>query len=72
MSKPHFPTDYDEFAPTYAWARSAVSWVVAPLSQLATRLASQSVVIEIGCSTGNYIGALDCDVTISGPAGSQK
>ena len=58
MSKPNLPTDYDEFAPTYAWARSAVSWVVAPLSQLATRLASQSVVIEIGCGTGNYIRAL--------------
>jgi len=58
MSKPHFPTDYDAFAPTYAWTRSAAPWVVAPLAQVLTGLAPHAVVIDIGCGTGNYIRAL--------------
>ncbi len=54
----HFPTDYDEFAPTYAWTRSAVPWVVAPLAQLLTALAPRAVVLDVGCGTGNYLRAL--------------
>ena len=58
MSRQHFPTDYDEFAPTYAWTRSAVPWVVAPLAQLLTALAPRTVVLDVGCGTGNYLRAL--------------
>lgn len=58
MSTPHFPTDYDRYAATYAWARSAVPWVVAPLAGLVGGLPSRATVLEIGCGTGNYIHAL--------------
>lgn len=54
----HFPTDYDEYASTYAWARSAVSWVLDPLERLLGNLAANAAVLEIGCGTGNYIRAL--------------
>jgi SAM-dependent methyltransferase len=53
-----FPTDYDQYAPTYAWARWAVPWVVSPLARLAGGLAAGAAVLEIGCGTGNYIWAL--------------
>jgi SAM-dependent methyltransferase len=58
MSHAHFPTDYDEYAPTYAKVRSAVPWVVAPLAALIAPLAPGATVLEIGCGTGNYIGSL--------------
>ncbi len=58
MSTPHFPTDYDQYAATYAWARSAVPWVVAPLARLVDGLPRGATVLEIGCGTGNYIHAL--------------
>lgn len=51
-------TDYDQYAPTYAWARSAVPWVLEPLARAVTNLPSASTVLEVGCGTGNYIGAL--------------
>jgi ubiquinone/menaquinone biosynthesis C-methylase UbiE len=50
--------DYDEFAPTYAWARHAVPWVVEPLVRAATTLPSGAMVLDIGCGTGNYVRAL--------------
>ena len=53
-----FPTDYDEYAPTYAWARWAVPWVVSPLARIAGALPADAAVLEIGCGTGNYIRAL--------------
>src|SRR6185295_685870 len=55
---PHFPTDYDQYAPTYAWARSAVPWIVDPLGRLTDTLPPGATVLEIGCGTGNYIHAL--------------
>ena len=58
MSHAHFPTDYDEYAPTYAKVRSAVPWVVAPLAALIDPLTPGSTVLEIGCGTGNYIRSL--------------
>jgi SAM-dependent methyltransferase len=53
-----FPTDYDEYAPTYAWARWAVPWVVSPLARIVDALPADAAVLEIGCGTGNYIRAL--------------
>jgi SAM-dependent methyltransferase len=58
MSSPHFPTDYDQYAPTYAWTRRAVPWVLNPLVRETDRLAPESTVLEAGCGTGNYIRAL--------------
>ena len=57
-SRRSFPTDYDRYAPTYAWARAAVPWVADPLAAIAATLAPQSTVLEIGCGTGNYIHAI--------------
>ena len=56
--KASFQNDYDEYAPTYAWARWAVPWVLQPLAQLAGVLPAGAAVLEIGCGTGNYICAL--------------
>ena len=53
-----FPTDYDAYAPTYAWARWAVPWVVQPLSKATDVLPAGTAVLEISCGTGSYIGAL--------------
>jgi SAM-dependent methyltransferase len=55
---PQFPTDYDEYAATYAWARWAVPWVVEPLSRVAGQLPGGATILEAGCGTGNYICAL--------------
>jgi SAM-dependent methyltransferase len=52
------PTDYDEYAPTYAWARWAVPWVVSPLARIVGALPADAAVLEIGCGTGNYVWAL--------------
>src|SRR5438128_2522151 len=53
-----FPTDYDEYAPTYAWTRWAVPWVVAPLTRVLSRLGCGAAVLDVGCGTGNYLHAL--------------
>ncbi len=58
MTTPPFPMDYDQYARTYAWARSAVPWVLAPLIRSVEGLSKGSTVIEAGCGTGNYICAL--------------
>jgi len=50
--------DYDQYAPTYAWARTAVPWVLAPFIRSVDGLSKGSTVIEAGCGTGNYICAL--------------
>jgi SAM-dependent methyltransferase len=54
----HFPTDYDDYAPTYAWSRRALSWVLHPLTRLAGDLPADAALLEIGCGTANYIRAL--------------
>ena len=53
-----FPTDYDEYAPTYAWTRWAVPWIFSPLARMVAALPADAAVLEIGCGTGNYIRAL--------------
>lgn len=50
--------DYDQYAGTYAWAREAVPWVLDPLARSAALLPPGSTVLEVGCGTGNYVGAL--------------
>lgn len=69
MSSAHFPTDYDQYAPTYAWTRWAVPWVWTPLVREPNRLAAGSSVLEAGRGTGNYIralAALRADLTYRG------
>ncbi len=58
VTTPTFPTDYDQYAPTYAWARWAVPWVVAPLVRALEHVPKGSTILEAGCGTGNYICAL--------------
>jgi SAM-dependent methyltransferase len=53
-----YPTDYDDYAPTYAWARSAVPWVLHPLERSLRSVRADAAVLEIGCGTGNYIRGL--------------
>jgi SAM-dependent methyltransferase len=50
--------DYDEFAPTYAWARQPHAWVLDPLVRFVRDLPANTAVLEIGCGTGNYVRAL--------------
>lgn len=52
------PLDYDRYAPTYAWSRAAVSWVVEPLLSALAQLPSGARILESGCGTGNYITAM--------------
>jgi ubiquinone/menaquinone biosynthesis C-methylase UbiE len=49
------PLDYNVFAQTYAETRSAVTWVTEPLLREFEKLQHPSVILEIGCGTGNYI-----------------
>ena len=58
LAPPRSQGDYDRYAPTYAWTRAPVSWVTEPLAVIAAGLSPGSTVLEIGCGTGNYIGAL--------------
>ncbi|MGH7573542.1 MAG: class I SAM-dependent methyltransferase [Longimicrobiales bacterium] len=53
-----FPMDYDKYAPTYAWSRHAVPWVIRPLAEIVAALLAGAAVLEIGCGTGNYVNAL--------------
>jgi len=50
--------NYDVIAATYAQTRSAVPWVVAVLKKHVTALPTGSVIIELGCGTGNHIRTL--------------
>lgn len=52
------PMDYGAYAPTYATARWAVPWVLAPLVARARETPRGAGVLEIGCGTGNYLEAL--------------
>lgn len=50
--------NYDTIATTYAQTRSAVPWVVEILKKYIVGLRAGSVIIELGCGTGNHIRAL--------------
>jgi SAM-dependent methyltransferase len=52
------PMDYGTYAPTYATARFAVPWVLAPLAERARETRRGARILEIGCGTGNYLEAL--------------
>jgi SAM-dependent methyltransferase len=52
------PINYDAIAATYAQTRSAVPWVVDVLQKHITALPTGSVIIELGCGTGNHSRAL--------------
>lgn len=54
--------DYGAYAPTYARARWAVPWVLAPLVDHVRRTPLGAPVLEIGCGTGNYLEALRASV----------
>ncbi len=49
------PLDYNVFAETYAETRSAAEWVLEPLLSEFNKLDQSSIIMEIGCGTGNYI-----------------
>ena len=49
------PMDYNDFAKTYAETRSAFPHVTKILIDEFGKLKSGSVIVEIGCGTGNYI-----------------
>lgn len=57
----HYPVDYDNYAPTYAWARFAVPWVLEPLVRSLREAPAGAGVLEIGCGTGNYLRALSSE-----------
>lgn len=63
MTTNRSPGDYDDYAATYAWSRTAVDWVLDPLKQLARAAPAGSNVLELGCGTGNYIRTLAGSVT---------
>lgn len=50
--------DYNQIATTYAQTRNAVPWVVDVLKKHIAGLPNGSVIIELGCGTGNHIRAL--------------
>ncbi len=52
------PMDYGSYAPTYARARWAMPWIVAPLLEVVQGAPPRARVVEIGCGTGNYLEAL--------------
>ena len=54
------PIDYDQLAATYATTRSAHPVVMARLHDavVAAQQAGAGRLLEIGCGTGNYVGAL--------------
>lgn len=54
--------DYGAYAPTYATARFAVPWVLAPLAERVRGTRRGALVLEIGCGTGNYLEALGAGV----------
>jgi SAM-dependent methyltransferase len=50
--------NYDNIATTYAQTRSAVPWVVDVLKKYIATLPTGSIIVELGCGTGNHIRAL--------------
>jgi SAM-dependent methyltransferase len=54
--------DYGSYAPTYATARWAVPWVLAPLVDRVRQTPRGARILEIGCGTGNYLKALGSSV----------
>jgi SAM-dependent methyltransferase len=50
--------DYASYAATYATARWAVPWVLAPLERAIQALPAGSIVLDLGCGTGNYLSAV--------------
>ena len=52
------PINYNDFAKSYGQTRWAVPWITEPLAREVNALPRGSLVIEIGCGTGNYIIAL--------------
>jgi SAM-dependent methyltransferase len=55
--------DYNDFAKSYAQTRWAVPWIVDPLICEVDTLSTRSIVVEIGCGTGNYIITLSQKVS---------
>jgi 23S rRNA (guanine745-N1)-methyltransferase len=52
------PMDYDDAASVYASTRWALPWIIAPLSNALTSRGSTGAILDIGCGTGDYLGAL--------------
>lgn len=50
--------NYDNFAPTYARTRWAIPWILSPLLTTISKLPPKSIIIDIGCGTGDYVIAL--------------
>jgi ubiquinone/menaquinone biosynthesis C-methylase UbiE len=50
--------NYNDFASVYAETRRALPWVLSSLASAVSGLPNESIIVEIGCGTGDYIIAL--------------
>ena len=52
------PMNYDSFAASYARTRWALPWILSPISSVISNLGEGSIIVDIGCGTGDYVATL--------------